>query len=116
MSIRFGYKSEYDSIKVLIGLRCWVGQGGLLMKLYYLTLAKENIKSKKEGTVVLLFIVGLVVLILGAEALVKGASYLDAEFGVSSLIIGLTIVAVAVKPALVNQAGTAIGNVLGRTH
>jgi len=71
---------------------------------------------------ILLFIVGLVFLIVGAEALVRGAARLAGAFGLSPLIIGLTVVAfgtsspelaVSIKAALSGQAGIAIGNVIG---
>ncbi|MBS9405133.1 calcium/sodium antiporter [Halomonas sp. TRM85114] len=71
---------------------------------------------------IILFLVGLVLLIVGAEALVRGASRLAARLGVSSLIIGLTVVAfgtsspelaVSLKAALSDQAGIAMGNVVG---
>jgi cation:H+ antiporter len=39
------------------------------------------------------FIGGLVLLIAGAEALVKGASKIASALGISSLVIGLTVVA-----------------------
>ncbi|MBL8099601.1 MAG: calcium/sodium antiporter [Anaerolineales bacterium] len=70
----------------------------------------------------LLFIVGLITLIAGAEVLVRGASRLAAVFGVSPLVIGLTIVAfgtsspemaVSVQSALAGQADISIGNVIG---
>lgn len=68
------------------------------------------------------FIVGLVFLVIGAEFLVRGASRLAAALGISPLVIGLTVVAfgtsapelaVSVKAALGNQAGIAVGNVVG---
>lgn len=71
---------------------------------------------------VFLFIAGLIFLIVGAEALVKGASHLASSAGISPLIIGLTVVAfgtsspelaVSVKSALSGQAGIAAGNVIG---
>lgn len=71
---------------------------------------------------ILLFIVGLVFLIIGAEALVRGASRLAAVLGISPLVIGLTVVAfgtsspelaVSVKSALSGQAGIAVGSVVG---
>ena len=71
---------------------------------------------------VLLFTAGLVFLIAGAEALVRGASRLAAGIGVSPLIIGLTVVAfgtsspelaVSIKAALLGQASIAVGNVVG---
>lgn len=65
---------------------------------------------------------GLIFLILGAECLVRGASRLAGFLGVSPLVIGLTVVAfgtsspelaVSVKSALSDQAGLALGNVVG---
>lgn len=71
---------------------------------------------------ILLFISGLIVLILGAELLVRGASRLAAAFGVSPLVIGLTIVAigtaspeiaVSLQAAANGQGDLTLGNVLG---
>jgi cation:H+ antiporter len=71
---------------------------------------------------ILLFIVGLGFLILGAEALVRGASRLAAVFGISPLVIGLTVVAfgtsspelaVSIKSVLSSQSNIAVGNVVG---
>lgn len=68
------------------------------------------------------FFAGLVLLVVGAEALVKGASKLAAALGIPPLIIGLTVVAfgtsapelaVSIKAALANQADIAVGNVVG---
>ena len=70
--------------------------------------------------VIVLFIVGLACLIVGAEALVRGASRLAAAFGLSPLVIGLTVVAfgtsspelaVSIKAALSDQASIGVGNV-----
>ena len=71
---------------------------------------------------ILLFVVGLAFLIIGAEALVRGASRLAGVLGISPLVIGLTVVAfgtsspelvVSVKSALSGQASIAVGNVVG---
>ncbi len=71
---------------------------------------------------ILLFVVGLIFLIVGAEALVRGASRLAAVLGISPLVIGLTVVAfgtsspelaVSIKAALSDQASIAVGNVVG---
>ncbi len=70
----------------------------------------------------LLFIGGLIGLVLGAELLVRGASKLALSFGISPLVVGLTIVAfgtsapeMAVSTAAVlnGQTDIAIGNVVG---
>lgn len=71
---------------------------------------------------VILFVAGLILLIIGAEALVRGASRLAAVLGISPLVIGLTVVsfgtsspelAVSVKSALAGKATIALGNVIG---
>lgn len=70
----------------------------------------------------ILFISGLVFLVVGAELLVRGASRLAAVLGISPIVIGLTVVAfgtsapelaVSVKSAWADQAGIAVGNVVG---
>ncbi len=75
-----------------------------------------------EGVTLFLFVIGLGLLIAGAEALVRGAARLAAAFGVSPLVIGLTIVAfgtsapelaVSVQSALAGRADIAVGNVIG---
>lgn len=66
--------------------------------------------------------VGLVLLVVGAEVLVRGAARLAAQLGISPLVIGLTVVAfgtsapetaVSVQSALEGKGDLAIGNVLG---
>ena len=71
---------------------------------------------------ILLFLAGLGFLIIGAEAMVKGASRLAAILGISPLVIGLTVVAfgtsspelaVSIKSSLSGQESIAVGNVVG---
>ena len=71
---------------------------------------------------ILLFVAGLVFLIVGAEAMVRGASRMAAALGISPLVIGLTVVAfgtsspelaVGIKAALSDQGSIAVGNVVG---
>ncbi len=73
-------------------------------------------------TVLLTLLLGLVLLVVGAEALVRGASRLAAAVGVSPIVIGLTVVAfgtsspemaVSARSALAGNADVAIGNVVG---
>ena len=70
----------------------------------------------------LLFLGGLVVLVTGGHALVNGASAVARRFGLSSLVIGLTVVAwgtsapelaVCLGAALRGQGDMALGNVVG---
>jgi cation:H+ antiporter len=69
-----------------------------------------------------LLVVGLIILIIGAELLVRGASRLAVGFGISPLVVGLTVVAfgtsspelaVSIGSALSGQADIALGNVVG---
>ncbi|MFZ9885967.1 MAG: calcium/sodium antiporter [Myxococcota bacterium] len=69
-----------------------------------------------------MFALGVVFLVGGAELLVRGASRLAVAFGMSPLVIGLTIVAfgtsapelaVSVQGAVSGSAGVALGNVVG---
>ena len=71
---------------------------------------------------VLMFVLGLVVLVIGADVMVRGASRLAVSFGVSPLVVGLTVVAfgtsapemaVSVGSALGGTPDLAIGNVVG---
>jgi cation:H+ antiporter len=70
----------------------------------------------------LFFILGLILLVMGAEGLVRGASRIAAALGIPPLVIGLTVVAfgtsapelaVSVQSALAGQADIALGNVVG---
>ncbi|MCY7301086.1 MAG: hypothetical protein LH616_17990, partial [Ilumatobacteraceae bacterium] len=71
---------------------------------------------------VVLFIAGLVLLVAGAELLVRGAAKLALRFGVSSLVVGLTVVAfgtsapemaVSIDSARRGAVDIAVGNVVG---
>ena len=73
-------------------------------------------------TDLLSFCAGLAVLIVGGDALVRGAAGLARSFGVSPLVVGLTIVAfgtsapelaVSMASALSGSADIALGNVVG---
>ena len=71
---------------------------------------------------ILSFVAGIVLVILGADWLTKGASALARRFNISELVIGLTIVAIGTSlPELVISTGSAIkgspglalGNIIG---
>ncbi len=73
-------------------------------------------------TAILFFVIGLGILILGAEGLVRGASSLALRWGIPPLVVGLTIVAFGTSaPELVvnmfaavnGTADIAIGNIVG---
>ncbi len=69
-----------------------------------------------------MFVLGLVTLVAGAQLLVRGASKLALSFGISPLVVGLTIVAfgtsapemaVSVRSSWGGQVDIALGNVVG---
>lgn len=71
---------------------------------------------------ILLFVLGIVLIIAGANYLTEGASTIARRFGVSPLVVGLTIVAfgtsapeliVSLMAALKGNADIAMGNVVG---
>ena len=75
-----------------------------------------------SATILALFVAGLVLLLIGAELLVRGASRLAVALGISPLVIGLTVVAwgtgspelaVGVKAALAGRPDLTVGNVVG---
>lgn len=83
-------------------------------------LAEEKTSSIRMSW--LLLIVGLFLLLGGAELLVRGAVAIALDFGVSDLIIGLTIVAIgtslpelaaSIMSVIKNEPDIAIGNVIG---
>ena len=69
-----------------------------------------------------LLVIGLLILLGGAELLVRGAIAIALEFGISDLVIGLTIVAIgtslpelaaSIMSVIKNEADIALGNVIG---
>jgi len=69
-----------------------------------------------------LLVVGLVILVIGGDILVRGAVSIAERFNISPLVIGLTIVSlgtsapelfISVQAALAGSGGLAIGNVVG---
>ena len=72
--------------------------------------------------VVVYMVLGLMLRVAGANLLVRGASRLALRFGISPLLIGLTVVAfgtsapelaVSVQAGLAGQSGIAAGNIVG---
>ena len=71
---------------------------------------------------IFLFMIGLSFLIFGADILIRGSSRLAFSFGITPLVIGLTVVsfgtsapelAVSAQAAMANQANLSVGNVVG---
>jgi cation:H+ antiporter len=75
-----------------------------------------------DPVVAVLFVIGLVLLLAGGEALVRGAAGLAVSFGISPILVGLTVVAfgtsspelaVAIGGALSGEPDLVVGNVVG---
>jgi cation:H+ antiporter len=86
------------------------------------TLSRGERMTSMSLVTVLLFVAGIVLLIWGADLLVRGAAHLAAMAGISPLVIGLTVVAmgtsapelaVSLRAALAGQAELTLGNVIG---
>lgn len=83
----------------------------------------ESCKGALMGiTSLMLLCLGLVLMVAGAEALVRGASHLATILGISPLIIGLTVVAygtsspemaVSLQSTFAGHEAISIGNVVG---
>jgi cation:H+ antiporter len=74
------------------------------------------------GTILLVLVAGLILLVAGGELLVRGASSVAVAFGISPLVIGLTVVAfgtsspemaVSIQAGLAGNPDIAVGNVVG---
>ena len=89
-------------------------------------ISEEDIESKPEqiqrGREALRLIVGIIVLMLGAQLTVDNATDLARSLGVSELVIGITLVAVgtslpelvtSVTAAIRKESDIAIGNIVG---
>ncbi|HEX5829096.1 MAG TPA: calcium/sodium antiporter [Candidatus Limnocylindrales bacterium] len=75
-----------------------------------------------EPVVAVLFVVGLVLLVAGGEALVRGAAGLASAAGISPIVIGLTVVAfgtsspelaVSIGSAFTGETDIVVGNIVG---
>lgn len=83
---------------------------------------RESLFLSRKGMIYVLFILGFVLLIKGADWLVDSASLLANRYGVSDMVVGLTIVSfgtslpeltVNLMASFGGNAEIAIGNVLG---
>ncbi|MCB5198870.1 calcium/sodium antiporter [Loktanella sp. TSTF-M6] len=83
----------------------------------------EGADPEMSGTLIAVFLIaGLIGLPVGAEMLIRGATTIAKDFGLSDSVIGLTLVALGtslpelattVMAALRRQADVALGNVIG---
>lgn len=124
-----GSLDRSDAIILLSGLLVfllWMTRTGMRMSQendpVTAELAEELPVDMRAGPATLWLIVGFAALLIGANLLVTGAESLARAFGVSDLVIGLTIVAVgtslpelavSVVAAWRGDASIAVGNIIG---
>ena len=122
------YLGRVDAIVLMVGLALFLWWTVFLARHTKPSdpLAKEINKhipaDDNVGKSVILLIAGLFVLFLGAEVLVNGAIEIAKAYGLSDLIIGLTIIAVgtslpelaaSIMSIIKKEADLAIGNIIG---
>jgi cation:H+ antiporter len=123
-----GYLNRYDAIILLFGL---VISFGWIVWIAKQSSADDPLKSEFEqelgkasslNTAIIKLLIGLVLLVSGAELLVRGAVFIAEHFGVSDLVIGLTIVAIgtslpelaaSIASIIKKESDIAIGNIIG---
>ena len=110
------------------------GVGGFILLVFFAIFLWHSIRNAKSGTAeenynpmtlykaVLLILAGLLSLVVGGELIVKSATSIARDLGVSDAIIGLTVVALGTSlpelatscvAAFKNNCDLALGNVIG---
>lgn len=124
-----GQLSRVDAVILLVAL---VGFIGWIVWLAKKTAATDplideftqelNEQADPTKIAVIKLLIGLVLLLSGAELLVRGAVFIAEHYGVSDLVIGLTIVAIgtslpelaaSIASIIKKEADIAIGNIIG---
>jgi cation:H+ antiporter len=125
-----GVLSRFDGVALLVGfflLMGWIVRQGLREgpeseDPLIAELAEEVPEGMPMSRALAWTGVGLVVLLVSSRMLVAGAASLAAHFGVSDMVVGLTVVALgtslpelaaSVTAALKNEHDIAVGNVVG---
>lgn len=123
-----GLLSQIEAVFLLLifaGLMLWTIREGLKTKSDSLSLEVEQKlekKNEKLGLSIFWLVAGLILLVVSSRILVWGAVELAQIFGISDLVIGLTIVAIGTSlPELASsliaaskgQHDIALGNILG---
>jgi cation:H+ antiporter len=123
-----GHLSRIDAIILLVWL---VGSIGWIVWIAKKSSANDPLISEFEQelnnadptkTATIKLLIGLILLVAGADLLVRGAVFIAESYGVSDLVIGLTIVAIgtslpelaaSIASILKKEADIAIGNIIG---
>lgn len=92
------------------------------MAIFVLVYQSEAFGVQVELVIYLYFVVSLAMLVFGADVLVRGASGVARNFGISKTVVGLTIVAfgtsmpelaVSLQASFVGKSDLSVGNVVG---
>ncbi len=123
-----GHLSRIDAIILLVAL---LGSLGWIVWIAKKSSANDPLISEFEQELsepeptkiaVVKLLIGLILLVGGADLLVRGAVFIAESYGVSDLVIGLTIVAIgtslpelaaSIASILKKEADIAIGNIIG---
>ncbi len=106
---------------VMMVLTTWIGMKGNA-SISPAELAAVDTPTLSTSRALLLSLVGLICLIIGSDRLVSGAVTIATHFGISDLVIGLTIVAIGTSlpelaasaaSAMKGESDIALGNVIG---
>ena len=123
-----GYLNRYDAMILLfalvvsIGWIVWIAKQAPADDPLKSEFALELSKADSLKTAIKKLLLGLGLLLFGAELLVRGAVFIAEHFGVSDLIIGLTIIAIgtslpelaaSIASIIKKEADIAIGTVIG---
>ena len=123
-----GYLSRIDAallliaLVIFIGVIVWIARRGRGDDPLEAEFSRAAAGARTPAAAVLKLLFGLVLLLAGAELLIRGAVYIAGAFGVSDLVIGLTIVAIgtslpelaaSIVSIIKKEADIAIGNIIG---
>lgn len=122
-----GYLTRVDGIFMLLTLVIYLSFSFIYAKKHSLDKKESNLRLQQKPKEKILFhvfmwCIGLVLVIISAEWIVSGAQAVARHFGISELVIGLTIVAIGtslpelaatVVSAFHREHDIAVGNVIG---
>jgi cation:H+ antiporter len=122
--VQFTSIGRIAGLLMVIALIAYIGYAYVQGKSSMEELADDEVKHEtlSGGFMALLILGGLATLFVGAELLVRGATNLARDFGVSEAVIGLTVVAVGtslpelatgIMSALRKHSDIMIGNIVG---
>ncbi len=123
-----GHLSRIDAIILLVSLIgslvwiIWIAKKSAANDPLIREFEQELNKAEPTKTAVAKLLIGLILLVGGADLLVRGAVFIAESYGVSDLVIGLTIIAIgtslpelaaSIASILKKEADIAIGNIIG---